>query len=37
MFEDWFSTVTIVEDNLPDFHSKKESEMFGIHSYAIPN
>ena len=37
MFEDWFSTVTIVEDNLPDFHSKEGSEMFGIHTYAILN
>ena len=37
MFDDWFSTVTIEEKNLPDFHSDEWSKMFGICAHAIPN
>ena len=37
MFDDWFSTIAIEEDNLPDFHSEEWSKMFGIHTYTIPN
>ena len=37
IFDDWFSTITIEEENLPDFHSEEWSKMFGIHTYAIPN
>ena len=37
MFDNWFSTIAIEEDNLPDFHSEEWSKMFGMHTHAIPN
>ena len=37
IFDDWFSTMTIEEDNLPDFHSEEWAKTFGTHAYAIPN
>ena len=32
IFDDWFSTITIEEDNLPDFHSEEWAETFGMHT-----
>ena len=37
IFDDWFSTITIEEEDLPDFHSEEWSKMFGLHTYAIPD
>ena len=37
MFDDWFGTVTIEEENLPDFHSDVWSKMFGICAHTIPD
>ena len=37
VFDDWFSTITVEEEDLPDFHSEEWSKTFGVHTHTILN
>ena len=37
IFDDWFSTITMKEEDLPDFYSPEWSETFKTNTYTIPN